>query len=469
MPGRLLKWFESRASAATALKAFLDEPIPASTGWRNTLGSVVGAILLVQIVTGVLLALYYVPHPEAAFESIVWLERNITLGAFVRALHYWGASFAIVAAAVHLLRVLLAGAYRPPRELNWLTGLVLFGIVITLAFTGQLLPYNQMGYWAATVGIEIASSAPVIGESIRLLMTGGDTVGALTLTRFYALHVVVLPALLGLIVVWHLALLRKHGPMRRAGDNSAATEAFFPRQFFRDMVAISIGLFGLVFFAVVLGGPESPRLDLSDASYTPRPEWYFLAHFELLKLTQGELQRVLVAFVLPSIAVLVLALLPWLDRGTSASWRHRKPIVAAAIAFAAAGAGLTVYGWTTVPKPHAEVADAADGTAADESMAAADPAAQQIELGRRVFREQQCFKCHVIGTTGADIGPDLTIVGLRIQESFLRAWLADPKAFKPQTIMPPLKTTPEKFEAVVQFLLSLNTVPDPAPVSDEAQ
>jgi ubiquinol-cytochrome c reductase cytochrome b subunit len=342
-----------------------------------------------------------------------------------------------------------------------LTGLVLLGVVILLAFTGQLLPYNQAGYWAATVGIQIASAAPIVGEAIRQMMTGGDTVGALTLTRFYAMHVVVLPALLGLLVVWHLVLLRKHGPMRAVHDDTDATEPFFPRQFFRDMVAISVGLFCLFTVASVVGGPKSPALDLSDESYTPRPEWYFLAHYELLKLTRGELQRVLVAFVLPTVGLLTLALLPWLDRGKTAAMRHRRPVVAAAIVVAAVGTVLTGYGVATTPpegEPESAVAEVAP--AEDEGIDA------QIALGRRVFRQQQCFKCHVIGTVGADIGPDLTIVGLRIKESFLRDWLKNPKSFKPQTIMPPVKTSPENFEALVAYLLSLDVVPGPAGAAD---
>ncbi len=450
MPRRIAEWFESRTALRAVLSAFLSERIPASVGWRNTLGSVVGAILLVQMITGVLLALYYVPHPEAAFASIAWIEQHVTLGAFVRALHYWGASFAIVVALVHLFRVYFTGAYRPPREVNWLIGLVLLGVVFTISFTGQLLPYNQIGYWAATVGIEIASSAPVIGGSIRELMTGGDTVGALTLTRFYALHIVVLPALIGVLVVWHLYLLRRHGPMRPESDKTDASEPFFPRQFYRDMVAISIGLFGLVFMAVISSGPDSPPLDLSDTNYTPRPEWYFLAHYELLRLTHGEFQKMLVAFGLPAALAAGLALLPWLDRGKTSAMRHRRAVVAAGVVLMTGGIGFTVYGLATAPAPAAEVS-VTNAVPADDGG--------NIALGRRVFREQQCFKCHMVDGVGAEIGPDLTIVGLRIHESFLRDWLEDPKAFKPLSIMPPVKTTPEKFEALVAYLLSLDEVP----------
>jgi len=459
-------WFESRSGGRAALREFLGEKMPASVGWKNTLGSLAGALLLVQIVTGILLMLYYVPHPEAAYTSLEWMAKNVTLGALVRALHYWGASFVIVAVAVHMLRVVVTGAYRAPRELNWLTGLALFGVVITLAYTGQLLPYNQMGYWAGAVGIEIASSAPFIGPEIRALMMGGDTVGALTLTRFYALHVVVLPALLGVLVMAHLYLLRKHGPARAASDTAPAVEPFYPMQFLRDMVVISGGLAALLLTAQAIGGPHSGPLDLSDTSYQPRPEWYFLAHFELLRLTQGGFQKMLVAFALPSALLLALAALPWIDRGRSAAPRDRKPVVAAVLVLAFAFAGLTAYSTMRhPPDPGNQPMLEADAAPAPEAGAGQD---EIIALGARTFRQLQCFKCHVINGEGSDIGPDLTLTGRRLHEPFLREWLKDPKALKPQTIMPPMRTSPEKFEAVVAYLMSLREPPAPTAEGDGA-
>ena len=196
MRKRLLDWLNHRIGIQDHLPALLDEPLPASVGWKNTLGSIAGALLLVQILSGVLLMIYYVPHPDSAYESLEYVKESIRGGALVRALHHWGGSFIAMTLFLHIARVFFAGAYKKPRELTWIVGLVLFGRFMGLAFTGQLLPWNQSGYWAAKVGIEIAASAPVVGDIIRQLLTGGETVGALTLTRFYTLHVVVLPLLL---------------------------------------------------------------------------------------------------------------------------------------------------------------------------------------------------------------------------------------------------------------------------------
>jgi len=459
--GRIADWLESRTGALRGLRAFLNEEMPASVGWRNTLGSVAGAILLVQILTGVLLAIYYVPHPQAAYESLEWMAKHVTLGGFTRSLHYWGASFAVVAVFVHLCRVVFTGAYRTPREMNWITGLALFGVVVTLAYTGQLLPFDQMGYWAGTVGIEIASAAPLIGPGIRKMMIGGDTVGALTLTRFYALHIVVLPALLGVLVVAHLALLRRHGPMRAASDRTSRMASFYPAQFFRDMIAISFGLGGLALVAGTFGGPHSGPLNLADTAYQPRPEWYFLAHFELLKLTQGEIQKELVAFFLPVGLLLLLVALPWLDRGQSAAMGHRKPVVFVAATFIVAFAGLTAYGLSRVANESGDQSSAEIAASPGETAPAADAQTTAIELGRSVYRQQQCAKCHLVKGVGKDIGPDLSLAGIRLQEPFLRAWLKDPKALKPDSIMPPVTITGERFDALVAYVLSLKEYAPP--------
>lgn len=454
----IVTWLEDRTAVGRGIRTFLEEQVPTSLGWRNTLGALAGALLLLQIVTGVLLALYYVPHPEAAFESLEWMAENVTLGGFTRALHYWGTSFIVAALFLHMLRVFVAGAYKKPREINWLTGLALLGVIMALAFTGQLLPFNQMGYWAAKVGVEIVSSAPLVGESLGRLLIGGDTVGALTLTRFYALHMIVLPALLGLFVVVHLHQLRRQGPMRPLRDTGDAAEPFFPMQFARDMLVISVALAALAAVAVIMKGPDSGPLDLTDTEYLPRPEWYFLSHFEILKWTQGEFQKVLAAFVLPNLLLAALAALPWLDRAKSNAIGERRTIVASGLFIAAGIVGLTAFGLLTAPDPHQE----ADATVAEESEEETDgdPDRARLAAGRRVYRELKCQTCHRIDGRGEIKAPDLSGVGLRLQEPYLRNWLRNPPAFIPDIAMPPVTVTDEKFDALVAYLMSLDAQPE---------
>ncbi|MDK1022442.1 MAG: cytochrome b N-terminal domain-containing protein, partial [Candidatus Hydrogenedentes bacterium] len=326
---RVIKdWLEDRAGAGKALRAFMDEPVPKSTGWRNTLGSVAGALILGQIVTGVLLMLFYVPHPDAAYESLEYVAGSLRAGGLILALHYWGASFIVVAIFAHMARVFFSGAYKKPRELTWLVGVSLFGVIMGFAFTGQLLPWNQAGYWAAKVGIEIASSAPIVGDLIKQLLTGGETLGALTLTRFYTIHVILLPLALGVLVPLHLYLLRRHGPMRPAHDASTDTAPFYPGQLARDLVMISIVFLGLIAVAAIFIGPRSGPIDLTDTSYIPRPEWFFLSHFEILRITPGSL-KIVATFVLPNILLVLLLALPWLDRANTTALKDRRLILSA--------------------------------------------------------------------------------------------------------------------------------------------
>jgi ubiquinol-cytochrome c reductase cytochrome b subunit len=449
---RFVAWLDARTGARAVLRRFLDEPIPASVGWRNTLGSLLGALLLAQILSGALLALYYVPHPEAAYASLRYVEEAIAAGGFVRALHYWGASFVVVAAFLHLVRVFYAGAYRPPRETNWLAGVALLVVIVALAFTGQLLPWNQMGYWSASVGTEIASSAPLVGPSVKRLLVGGDSLGALSLTRFYAVHVVVLPAALGLLVVIHLYLLRRHGPARPARDAGDATVPFHPRQTARDIVATSVGLLGLAIVAATLGGPDSSPADPSDTSYVPHPEWYFQSHYQVLRLTPGSL-KIFATFVLPAAFFGAMLALPWLDRSSSSSLRKRSFVVGAGTLAILGVVGLTLLGILTRPGE-----SAAQGEASPDAAAAStyDP----VQAGRTVYVREDCKKCHAIGLEGdSDDGPDLTVVGLRLKEDYMRKFLANPKAFYPETEMPTPEITQNELNEVVAYLQSLTEMP----------
>lgn len=442
----VIAWIESRTKLISGSKHFLGEEIPASTGWRNTLGSLLGAFLLVQILTGFLLALYYVPHPEAAHASLEYVNESVLGGSLVRSLHYQGASFIMVALFLHMVRVFYSGSYRAPREGVWLTGLALLGVTVGLAFTGQLLPYNQMGYWAANVGIEIASSTPVIGSYIKQIIQGGDTIGAVTLTQFYALHVVLLPGLLGLLTAIHLYLLRLHGPARSDSDSTSKMDTFFPIQFFRDMIVVSVGLGLLMAVALLYGGPHSPALNLSDDSYVPIPEWYFNSHFEILRMTPPSLYTV-ATFVLPSTVGIVLVLLPWLDRGKTSRYTDRRPIIALGTLGILVFVGLTIVG--VYSNAAHESLDHAETEAITES--GEDPF---LAMGRQVYEEEYCATCHKIDGVGESKGPDLTHIGSRLQEDYLREWITDPEAIRPDTIMPAVMADGEKLDALVAFLMA---------------
>src|SRR5438034_3591452 len=194
MLSRLYTWLDSRLKLEPVKETLLDEPIPGGASWIYVFGSATLFLFLLQAITGMFLAVYYAPTPDHAYDSIRYIETQVLFGPFVRGLHHWGASAMVVAIGLHMLQVFLYGAYKPPRELMWMVGVLLLLLTMGFAFTGYLLPWDQNAYWATQVGINMVGSVPVVGTFLVKVMRGGDTLGALTLSRFFAVHVLFLPA-----------------------------------------------------------------------------------------------------------------------------------------------------------------------------------------------------------------------------------------------------------------------------------
>ena len=407
---RILAFLESRAGASSLWRAFADEPVPVRRAWLFTLGSAALFALVVQAVTGLALALSYAPTPDHAWESVKAIQTKLPAGALVRGLHHWGASAMVVLAALHLARTFLFASYRKPRELNWLVGVALLLLILAFGFTGYLLPWDQKAYWATVVGTRVPRALPVVGPAASRVMAGGSFVGAATLTRFYAVHVVLLPLLTFGLVAAHLLLLRKHG---HAGPTSGPDprQPFFPYQAARDAV---VGLAVLLLLFALASGSPAPleRLaDPSDTAYVPRPEWYFLPLFQLLKFFRGPLEPFGTA-VLPGVSMLLLALVPWLDRGASRSPRDRKPVVAAG---ALAGAGLLallVFGALDAPK-----------TKAASGLGTGDVPDPRLLGGLAAFERRGCASCH--GSEGKPAAPATGATALPPLSARPMAWSAE--------------------------------------------
>ena len=207
-------WLVERTGLDKVWQALFDRHIPEARGpaaWLYTLGSAALFVFIVQAITGALLAMNYVPSPDHAYDSVRFINEQVVMGHFIRGLHHWGASVMVVLVVLHLLRVYFMGAYKYPREVTWLAGIVLLLLVMGFSFTGYLLPWDQKAYWATTVGTNIAAQTPVIGPYIAKVLKGGDELGATTLTRFYALHVLVLPMVIILFIALHIFLVVWHG------------------------------------------------------------------------------------------------------------------------------------------------------------------------------------------------------------------------------------------------------------------
>ena len=337
--GRIVRWIDERLDVSPLVRTFLDRRVPGNIGWFHTLGSATLFLLVVQIVTGIALSLSYVPSPDHAYESVLFIDQT-PFGALVRAIHHWSAGLIVLLIGLHAQRVFIWGAHRYPRELTWLIGAGLFFVVLGFAFTGYLLPWDQKAYWATVVGTNIAGSAPFIGGAMLELLRGGEQLGAVTLVRFYGVHVWVLPAALLLLVGIHLFAVVRQGiaasPRRRplvepepglsrreAYEREYAAEKQAGKPFWeailKDAVIAAILTVVLVALALGPGAPLEPRADQNTTNYVPRPEWYFLDLFQILWYFTGSLEPLLI-FLTFTLASLVFIFVPFLDRG-----RHRHP------------------------------------------------------------------------------------------------------------------------------------------------
>lgn len=207
----MVDWMEHRTGVVTAMEHFLYEPVPKRGVWMYTLGSATLFLIVLQFLTGILLLFYYVPTVSNAWDSIYVIMNDTYFGQLIRGIHYWSANFLLAMIGLHMAQVFFSGGYKAPRELNWVVGVALLLLVIILAFTGYLLRWDQDGFWASVVGMKIGSYSPFVGSYVIHFLLGGDVIGPATLSRFFALHVWLLPAALAPLIGIHLYLLRRHG------------------------------------------------------------------------------------------------------------------------------------------------------------------------------------------------------------------------------------------------------------------
>ena len=441
---RVSDWLDARTGFRAGRSHLLDEPLPPGVGWWFVTGSILLFLLGVQLVTGVVLTMYYVPSVEHAYDSVRYIAERLPLGRIVRALHYFGASFIVIAAVIHMLRVVLFGSYKKPREVTWMTGVVLLLIVLGFALTGYLLPWDQKAYWATTVTINIARSTPVFGEQVADVMRGGTALGALTLLRWYTAHVFLLPAALIAFVVAHVYLMRRHGISGPVTPVAGQPTPFYPYQAIKDTLAMAVVFALLLTLALTVKVPLDAIADPSDATYIPRPEWYFLSLFQLLKYFPGPLEPV-ATIVLPALVVGGLLLLPFLDRGSDRHPRSRRLVFAAFLVLGTAVVTLTTLGLR-------------------DSPAHADPSRWgPLALAGRVFaQDQRCQGCHRIGGAANPVAD----TRLRRDPEWLLAHIQDPETIVPGSRKPPAGTMREsQARSILSYLQKVRaggSAPEPS-------
>ena len=428
---RVVDFLDERTGIRALASHLLDEPIRGGARWAYVFGSALLGSFLAQAVTGVALMTGYAPSDKTAWASVHYIQFHQAGGWLVRGMHHFGAQAMVILLGAHLTQVALYGAYKKPREVTWWLGLALLAITIGFSLTGYLLPWDQKGYWATRVATSIAGTIPIVGNATQRLLQGGGEYGSLTLTRFYTLHVVVLPALLVGIVTLHVALFRRHGVTPPVRANVTRSEPFFPGQLLRDVVAV-VGVSAVVLALAIRehGAPLDAPADPS-SDYPARPEWYFLALFQLLKYFHGPLE-IAGTVVLPALVGLYFFALPLLDARPETTLRRRvKPLVPFVLVLAGA-VGLTLAATrgdardATFQRERAR-ADARAAIANRLAMDGVPPEgplallAQAPEIRGPALFTKHCATCHAFG----DLGNEKTRSAPRIDGWATERWIAD--------------------------------------------
>jgi ubiquinol-cytochrome c reductase cytochrome b subunit len=391
---RIAEWVGDRTGVDETLRTFLDKKIPASAGWHQVFGSVALFVLLVQAVTGILLALNFAPTPQEAYPSLRFIMQQVVAGRFIRGLHHWGASLMIITAAIHMTQVFLWKAYKRPHDLTWFIGVLLLLVILGFGLTGYLLPWDNRAYWGTVVTTRILASVPLLGAWAARLAGAEHGVGVMTFARFYTLHTIVLPAIAVCLVGGHLFLVQRHGVTAKGAEDTA-TQTFYPKQLWRDTLAIFVAFAALFAAAELLDVPLERKADPTDVLYTPRPEWYFLFLFQTLKLVSGKLEWV-GTIALPTLTVLGLLAVPFYSRRLRLD--RKLPAFSAAILAASIWVGLTLAAVDDLPKRNVNV------PRPFLEWSALPP--EEI-AGMNHFQALHCDSCHNITAGMPKAGPNL--------------------------------------------------------------
>lgn len=457
---QLIKEIDQRTGLISGIRHFLDEDIPASSGWHQIFGSVALFLFLVQFFTGMMLGFNYAPTPGDAYSSVRYIMTEVTGGRLIRGLHHWGASMIIVVVVLHMLQVFIWGAYKKPREATWIVGVVLLLVTLAYGLTGYLLPWDNRAYWGTVVTTQIGATVPLAGPYVSLLLASAGDIGVQTFARFYTAHVQLLPFVTLLLIFFHVYLVRRHGVAPAPGDELRPKKKFFPEQVYRDTVAVFVAFAILFAMAVMVNVPLERLADPSDTSYTPRPEWYFLFLFQTLKFFEGPLE-VVGTVVLPTLAIVALLVAPFIDRGTIKAVRQRTLAFGVVLLAGFGWAGLTAAAVRSTPPQ----------TAAS-SIDFAGPV-QWMELtpselaGVGYFRQEKCGNCHNIEAGAqAKAGPNLVNTTRRHDHDWTLEHLKNPAASTPNSTMAPVNLSDAQLSDVQALMLQLT--PDNAEVVDAA-
>ncbi len=424
-------WLDARLQIGSVIRETAEHPVPRETAsWFYVFGSAAFVVFILQILTGIMLALVYVPSAGEAWNSLQTLNHSVTLGWFIRAMHGWGSDFMVAIVLIHMVQVFLFGAYKFPRELTWVVGVLLLLVTLGMAFTGQVLRFDQDAYWGLGIGASIASRVPVMGPGIVNLLLGGPIIGGATLSRFFALHVFVIPGLLISFVAVHLLMVVKLGinewPMPGRIVRKATYERdyheltkrdgvpFVPGAVYKDLFFGAFIILSIAACAIYFGpfGPSGPP-DPTIIQTAPRPDYFFLWLYAVLSLLPPSMETPAL-LIGPVVVISGLILLPFVFGEGEKSWK-RRPVAVLTILLVAVALG--TFTRLAESAPWSPIMDAWSGIPIPGKFLQNRTALQR--QGAAVFQLKQCHNCHSLDNEGGKRGPALDAVAVRLTQDQL--------------------------------------------------
>lgn len=423
-------------------RAIASLQLSAERGWWYTLGTLLLFLFIAQVITGILMYDSYSPTVEFAYDSVAliqWMDG----GWLIRGIHYWGATVMLIVSFIHIMRVYFRAEYKHPHEFAWIAGIILIGLTFSMALSGYILPWSDRSYWAATILAACLDYIPWIGTSL-IQFVGGRHAGDETLAFYATVHMYILPILMGGMILIHLLLIRKRGaedvPVRNSAGNG-----FFSFQINRDGAVVLLVLLMLVLLSRYIGVPMDKRAaPLAEVNAVPKPEWFILFGYEILKMFKGK-WIVIVITVVPAVGALLALFLPFYDRSDERVPLRRPLAVAAGVALLVIIGYLTLIAHISTPLP-------------GRIFAPHRNLSLQELAGMALFEKNLCYSCHSILGNGMKNAPDLWKVGAKHDSDYLKKLLKDPDKVLGKGKMIKYHVDEKDRDALISYLLSLNFI-----------
>jgi ubiquinol-cytochrome c reductase cytochrome b subunit len=460
----LWKWVTDRWPVYPLRDLLLREDIPGGASFAYTLGGSILLILTLQVVSGILQLLYYVPTVDHAYNSVSYLRTEVPFGWLIHNMHYWGAQAMVFLVVLHVMRVYIWGAYKKT-PLTWFIGVALLLVTMAMSLSGAPLIWDQAGYWAGEVSSSVAGEVPLIGAIQKIILLGGETMGQLALSRFFTFHIWVLAPLLFLLIGAHIAAFRTSGvggPW--AEEKRRRTGPFWPDQAFRDLLVGTAVLFSILTLSVFVPVAFTGSADTLNTSYIPKPEWNFLFLYQALKYFEGPWEPIGAAAI-PTFFIVLLLAVPIIDRHPERNPFRRPVAMACLAAYVGVLALLSIIGYLSPGVAQMQAAIPASSRQSSSPPSQDKPVKTEnlgqlsfgAARGEELFQSHGCVGCHKVHGRGGSVGPELSGDTLKDRS---RQWLIDqirnPASHFPNSIMPSFKgLSNEQLGNLVSYLMSL--------------